>query len=286
MCEENTQTDAAATGASVEAKIAQGLGKVDAIVEKVLGIVGDRPWEKWLSICNCYVSRFLPAAIALAGVLAFVIGLISAIRYDMPISSIFSCLGILVMTAFSMHLAPKALALSRSFIEKGELESMRPELIYINKVLFGLGGILAAVCLLFQFDGESLVAALVIALFAVLCIIVYSNPAIVGVKADYPQNSVEETVTLMMFPIKFVLALLTPIIGLAVVGGVVYGIVLLFDNGMSAAIELLVTALVPFLLPLAVYFIYLLLTFGFEFYRALVSVPRRLEDVRKALSGK
>lgn len=271
---------------SVEKKITTHLDKVDAFVGKITGLVGDHPWEKWLGVCNTYVGRFMPIAIALAGVLAFIIGLVTAIRYDAPISIVFATLAILVLTAFAMHLAPKALSLTRSFVEKGELEAMRPEYIYINKVLLGLGGLIVAVCLLLRFDGDLLMPALVLGFIALLSIIVYSNPGIVGVKAAYPQNSVEEVITILMFPIKVLLALLTPVIGLAVVGGIVYGIVSLFDSGMNAAIAFLVTALLPFLLPLAVYFIYLILTFGLELYRAFVSLPRRLEDIRKAIAGK
>ena len=139
--------------------------------------------------------------------------------------------------------------------------------------------------LLFQFNRDACVAALVVVLVAVLSIIVFSNPAIVGVKADYPQNSVEEIITILMFPLKLILALLTPIIGIAVIVGLVYGVVQLFDDGTDATMVFLATAIAPLLVPLAVYFAYLSLTFVFELYRAIVSVPRRLEEIRKAVSG-
>ena len=289
MSEENTAPETSETvssAESVEKKIAAHLGKVDAFVEKVIGLVGDLPWEKWLGVCNAYVGRFMPLAIALAGVLAFAVAFITVIRVDSPVSLVFATLAILVLTAFSMHLAPKALALTRSFVEKGEQEVMRPEFIYINKVLLGLGGVIVAVCLILRFDRFFSAIGLVVGLVAILSIIVFSNPGIVGVKAGYPQNTVEEVITLLMFPIKVVLALLTPVIGLAVVGGVVYGLVTLFRDGIMAATVLLVTALLPFLLPLAMYFLYLVLTFGLELYRAFVSLPRRLEDIRKAIAEK
>lgn len=271
---------------SAEAKINENLGKVDACVEKALGFIGNHPWEKWLEKFNVYIARFLPAVIALSGVVAFIVGLVVAIRYDMPVSVVLSCLFILVVTAFSMHLAPKALALARSLVEKGEQGAMRPELVYINKVVFGLGGFVAALYLILQFNEDAFVCALVVALVAVLAIIVFSNPAIVGVKVDYPQNSVEEIITILMFPLKLILALLTPIIGIAVIGGLVYGVVKLFDDGMPATIAFLAVAIMPLVVPIVVYFSYLLLTFGFELYRALVSVPRRLEEIRKAVSEK
>ena len=270
---------------SAEAKINANLGKVDACVEKALGLIGNHPWEKWLGTFNGYIERFLPAVIALSGVAAFAVGLVVAIRYDMPISVVLSCVIILVLTAFSMHLAPKSLSLARSLVEKGELAAMRPEYVYINKVLWGLGGLVASLYLLLQFDTDAFICALVVALIAMISIIVYSNPAIAGVKIDYPQNSVEEIITILMFPLKLILALLTPIIGIAVVIGLVYGVVQLFDDGTSATMVFLATAIAPLLVPLAVYFSYLLLTFVFELYRAIVSVPRRLEEIRKAVSG-
>ncbi len=270
---------------SAEARITEKLGKVDGYVEKALGVIGNHPWESWLETVNGYVGIFLPAVIALVGVAASLIGFVVAIRYDMPVSVVLSSLFILVVTAFSMHLAPKALSLARSLVEKGELAAMRPEYIYINKVILGLGGLVAALYLIVQFNRDAFVAALGVILVAVLSIIVFSNPAIVGVKAGYPQNSVEEIITILMFPFKLILALLTPIIGIAVIAGLVYGVVKLFDAGTVATQVFLATAIMPLLVPLAVYFAYLLLTFVFELYRAIVSVPRRLEEIRKAVSG-
>lgn len=286
MSEENLVASPETPAESVENKIAKQLGKVDAFVDKIVGIVGARPWEKWLGICNDYISRFLPAAIALAGVASFVVGLVVSIKYDMPVSVVIATLAILVLTAFSMHLAPKALSLSRSFVEKGEAEVMRPEFIYINKVLLGIGGLLAAICLLLRFDSDLVVPALVIGIVALIAIVVYSNPGMVGVKEGYPKNVVEELITISMFPVKIFLALLTPIIGLAVVGGVVYGVIEMFNDGITAATVFLVTALLPFALPMIAYFLYLVLMFLFDFYRAMVSIPRRLEDVRKAIAEK
>lgn len=290
MSEESIKNEVPASAtsgsASVEAKITQGLSKIDGIVEKVLGVVGDHPWERWLSVGNSFIGKYLPFAIVLSGVLAFVLGLVFVIRYDMPISTVLSCFAILLVTAFSMHLSPKALALSRSFIEKGEDEAMRPELIYINKVICGLGGLVAAIFMLLQFNSDAFILAIILAVISLLSIIIYSNPGIVGVKADYPHNSVEEIITILMFPLKALLALLTPILGIAVVAGFVGGIVKLFDNSLIASIVLLGTAIVPLLLPVVVYFAYLILMFLFDICRSLVSIPRRLEDIRKAISDK
>jgi len=260
--------------------------KVDSFIDKLLGLVGNHPWEAWLAKFNGWVGAYLPAVIAVSGVLAFFTGLVSAIRYELPFSFVIGLFGILVGTLFSIHLTPKALSLSRSFIEKGELNAMRPELLYILKVVLGLGGIVLAIYLILQFNCDAFITALISLGVAVLAIIIFSNPAIVGIKADYPTNGVEEAITILLFPVKFLLALLTFIVGVGTVGLSVYGIVQLFSSGIEGGAYLLVAALLPFLLPIVVYFVYLCTAFLLDFYRALVSIPRKLDDVRKAIEAK
>lgn len=270
------------TGASkmVTEKISQYSGKVDGFVERVLGVIGDHPWDTWLNVVNGYITKFLPAAIALAGVLACATGLIMLIKNDAPFSWVLRALCILIPVAFSMHLAPKALALTRSFIENGEKEVIRPELMYIMKVLLGLGGLLLGVYLLLNFDSNLVVTAIIAIVVAILLIICLERPCIVGVKAGYPVNCVEEVIALVMFPIRVIIALITPLIGIAAVGGLVYGVVQWFNDGLSAVAAFAATAIVPFLLPLAVYLGYIVLVLTLDLYKAIVSVPRKLDELK------
>lgn len=269
------------TSKKVTEKISEYSGKADALVEGALGIIGNRPWDSWLGTANKYISMFLPAVIALAGVLSCLTGLITMIKADARFSVVVKQLFILVPVLFAMHLAPKALALTRSFIEKGETAVIRPELMYIMKVIFGIGGILLGVYLLLNFDKDLVVMAIAALIFAVLMIICLERPGIVGVKAGYPVNCVEEVIALVLFPVRVLIALLTLLIGMAAVGGLVYGIVQWFDYGLSAAIAFGATALVPFVVPLIVYFIYLVVVFTLDFYRAIVSIPRKLDEMKK-----
>ena len=269
------------TSRKVTEKIDEYSGKVDALVESALGIIGNRPWDSWLATANKYISKFLPAAIALAGVLACVTGLITMIKADAPFSWVVKQFFILVPVLFAMHLAPKALALTRSFIEKGESAVIRPELMYIMKVIFGIGGILLGVYLLLNFDKDLVGVAIASIVFAVLMIICLERPGIVGVQSGYPSNCVEEVIALVLFPVRVLIALLTLLVGLAVVCGLVYGVVQWFDNGFSAAIAFCTTALAPFVVPLAVYFIYLVVVFVLDFFRAIISVPRKLDEMKK-----
>ena len=93
MSEENANvgetaetTESTDTSKMVTEKISEYSGKVDALVESALGIIGNRPWDSWLGTANKYISKFLPAAIALAGVLACLTGLVTMIKNDAPFS--------------------------------------------------------------------------------------------------------------------------------------------------------------------------------------------------------
>lgn len=288
MSEENANVGASAettksndTSRKVTDKISEYSGKVDTSIESVLGIVGNRPWDSWVAIANKYISKFLPAAIALAGALACLTGLICIIKQDAPFSWVVKLFSFLVPVLFAMHLAPKALALTRSFIEKGEPAVIRPELMYIMKVIFGIGGILLGAYLLLNFDKELVVPAIVVIIFAVLMIICLERPGIVGVKPGYPTNCVEEVLALVLFPIRMIIALLTLLVGAAVVGAFVYGIVMWFDDGVIAAVVFGITAIAPFVVPLIVYVTYLFVVFMLDFYKAIVSVPRKLDELKK-----
>ncbi len=262
-------------------KISDYSGKVDAWVEKLLGIVGDHPWMDWLAKLNGWIVKFLPAGIALAGLLSIGTYLVTFIKMDAPISYVFKPFLVLIPTVFAMHLAPKALSLTRSFVEKGEVEAIRPEMLYIMKVVFGLGGLLLAIAGILTFEKDGFLAAIILIVLSVLMIICLQNPSMVKVKAGYPTNCVEEAITLILFPLRVVLAFFTPIIGIAVVGGIIYGIVCTFESGLEAATVFVATAVVPFLLPLIVYYIYLMVMFTIDFYRAIVSIPRKLDEINK-----
>lgn len=264
-------------------------GKVDAVVEKGLNLVGDHPWEDWMKVFTGFASKFLPAVIALSGLVGFLVGLIMSIKNDAPFSVVMGNLGILVATVFSMHLASKALALPQSFISKNEPEAVRPELLYILKVLLGLGGIVMAVVLLLQFSSYLVEPAIYLVILSLVTIIVFTRPALVGIKADYPKNAVEEFLTLAMLPLKTVLALLPFIVVVSTIGGFVYGLTMFFKGQfaiMASPLIFTAAAVAPLLLPLVVYAVYLIVSFTLDIYRSLVSIPRKLDEVRQAIENK
>ena len=272
--------------ANVTAKVEEVETKVDGLVDWALNLVGDHPWEAWLAVANKYVSMFLPLAIAAAGVLACVTGLVVTIKHDAPFSMVMNNLWVLLPTLFALHLAPKALALARSFVEKGGMECVRPELLYILKVVNGLGGVILAAYLLLQFDKDAAVSALAVLVFAAISIIVCTRPGVAGMKAATPANVVEEVFGIFLMPFKIVLALLTVLVGVAAVGGLAYGVSLMFDSGLFAATVLSGTAVMPFVLPMAVYLTMLLALFVVDFCRALAQIPAKLDEVKGAVAGK
>ena len=270
----------------IAGKVAGCAGKVDAAVGKCLGLVENHPWEDWLAAANGFIGRFLPLVIGVSGVLAFAVGLVTAIRYDLPFSFVLGNVGILVAALFSMHLAPKAMALPRSFIEKAEPDAVRPELLYIAKILLGLGGLVVSVWLLLQFDGGALATAIALAVDSFLALVVLSHPGLIGLKAGYPTNAVEETITILLFPLKFLLSLLTLVVGLTTVVLLVVGVVNVFSNGGEAFADFSAAALAPVVVPLGAYVAYLAIMFVLDLYRAVVSLPRKLDELRRAVESR
>ena len=274
------------TTENVADKVAGCTGKIDAAIGKCLGLVENHPWEDWLAAANGFIGKFLPLVIGVSGVLAFAVGLVTAIRYDARFSFVLANAGLLVAALFSMHLAPKAMSLPRSFIEKAEAEAARPELLYIAKIVFGVGGLVLAVGLLLEFTSDAVGGALAMAAVALLAIVVFSHPGLVGLKADYPTNAVEESITILLFPLKLVLSLLTLVVGVVSVVFLVRGVVDVFSSGQQAVSDFTVSALAPAVVPVCAYAAYLTLVFVLDLYRAVVSLPRKVDDLRKAVESK
>ena len=269
--------------ADVEKKsVEKYVNVVDRSIGKALGLVENHPWESWLTSVNALVVRVVPLFIAVAAVLGFLVGLILAIKYDMPISRVFSIMVILLVGLLAMHLSPKTIGLSSSLLSKREEDAVRPELLYILKVLLSFGGLCFGIYLLFQFSGITTVFALCAFLIAFLALVLLSHPAIIGTKADYPTNVVEEGCALVLIPLKIVLALLPLLLGIGCVVGLVMGVVKMFSNGAMALSVFVGTVLLPFFLPLIVYYCFLTLVGFIDFISGIASIPRKLDEVKKA----
>lgn len=255
-------------------------GKVDELVNRGLGFITEHPWERWIECVNKYVSMFLPAVIAIAGVLGVVLGIVFAIKNDFPFKFVVYFLLAIVPVALSMHLSGKAAGLAKSFLTKREAYAVRPELLYIVKAVCGLGSVAAAIALVLEFNADLLIAAVVILFLAALVMIVVSHPELIGFKSDYPTNAVEEGIAIVLFPIHILISFLPIITGLATVGTFVYAVrTLLFESAELSTAIFIADSLLPLVIPLVAYFFYLSTVFFLDLYRAVVSIPRKLDEV-------
>lgn len=262
-------------------KACEYLNKVDVGFAKVLGIFENHPWEAWLAAANRFFDKILPFVIAAAGVLAFLTGLVMTLKKDYMSFPFVVDIAILVGTLFAIHLVPKTLALPRSFLANREPDAMRPELLHILKTVLGLGGLIVAIVLILQFEVEPLIFGLIVAIVSFIHLIVFSHPAIIGAKADYPTNIVEEFIGILLVPLKILLSLLTIFVGLASVLLFVIGLIQIFDNGGDATLSFLFSAFAPLAIPITVYVVYLFTVFLLDLYRAIVCLPRKLDGLRK-----
>lgn len=263
--------------------------KINAAIAKTVGILDDHPWEKWVAETNNCIGKWLPFVVAAAGVVGFLTGFITSVRANLPFGAVIGNLGFLVAALVSMHLTPKALALPRAFLEKREPDPMRPELLYILKTNICFGTFIAAVILILRFDGDAFATALVTLAAGALLTIVFGTPSLIGVKADHPQNAIEEALCILLLPLKFALSLITPVVGVGTVVLFGLGVAKLFERyygGFAALPFFAFAVLAPVAIPLAVYLAYLVVTFTLDLYRAIVAVPRKLDEVRKALEDK
>ena len=263
--------------------------KINTCIVKTIGLLDNHPWERWVSVANDFIGKWLPFIVAIAGIAAFLVGFISGVRAQLPFSAVIANLGILAGTFLAMHLTPKALALPRSFLEKREADPMRPELLYILKVNACFGALVAAGILILQFDGNAFLMALQILAIGALLTVVFGNPALIGIKATHPQNAIEEVLCIFLLPLKLALSLLTLVVGIGTVALFVWGIEKLFDRssiGFESMPLFGSAVLAPVAIPLAVYLLYLVVMFFLDLYRAIVAIPRKLDEVRKALEDK
>ena len=164
---------------------------------------------------------------------------------------------------------------------------IRPELAYILKVILAIGGLVFSIRSFLACTGQGVLIGLVSLVVSVLSAIVFTRPEFIGMKYGYPTNCVEETISLLLLPVKIVFTLCTLLVGIGVVGGLFYGIYLWIDmGGFSASAVLSGVAYAPVLFPLAAYVAYLAMVFLLDLYRSVCSIPRKLDDVRKAIESK
>ena len=263
------------SGSGIESKITGIFDKMNSCIDKTLGFITDHPWANWLKVGEKYVLRYLPFAVAFLGALTLLSTIIVACRADLGFGTVLKgLLGLVVLVAFVLYLLPKTTTLVTSLLDNREDEVIRPQVLGVMKTV----GLVFAASLLFS--GCDFVQVLVVLVVSLVLVVLAANPKIMGVKADCPPNYSEELITLCLLPYKVFASLFTYVIAGLVVGGLVMGLIELFDSefySVEAIATFAGTLVLVVVLPLIVYFIYLLVNFSAEIIRAIVSLPKKLD---------
>lgn len=274
MSETNTAVEN--SGAGFEAKITGIFDKMNSCIDKALGFITNHPWAHWLKVGEKYVLRYLPFAVAFLGLLAILSTIVVACRADLGFGTVLKgLLGLVVLSAFVLYLLPKTSALVTSLLENREDEAVRPQLLGVMKTM----GLIITASLLFN-PASDLAFVLVVLVVSLVLVILATNPKIMGVKAEAPKNYAEEFITLCLLPYKVFVSLFTYVIAGLVIGGVVIGLTALFESefySVEAVATFAGTLVLTVVLPLIVYFIYLVVNFFAEIVRAIVSLPKKLD---------
>lgn len=264
-----------------ESKITGIFDKMNSCFDKALSFITNHPWAYWLKVGEKYVLRYLPFAVAFLGLLTIFSTIVVACRADLEFGTVLkSLLGLVVLSAFVLYLLPKTSTLVSSRLENSEDEAVRPQLLGVIKTM----GFIITASLLFNpasdLEIEPVVLVPVVLVVSLVLVILAANPKIMGVKAETPKSYTEEFITLCLLPYKVFVSLFTYVIAGLVIGGVVIGLVALFESEFYSieAVETFAGTLVlTVILPLIVYFIYLFVNFFAEIVRAIVSLPKKLD---------
>lgn len=276
--------------AADEPKVVQAVSKVGLLVEKVMDLIGGHPWDKWLRTAFYYTKRFIPAVIALIGVVAIISMLVVAVRAELKFGETIGALVYpLLLTPLAILLTPWAIKLMQGFAEKSDDLDVRSELVYLMRGVFGFGGVIFSMCIFTQFESSIVDYGLIALAVGLASIIVFSCPSIIGIRVKKPANIVDEVCALIMLPVKAAVCLIVPLIAVFLVYGFYDGFMALCDSEFESplGIEAMIDAMtVPLITPLAVYVVYLLCASICLIYRAVAGVPQKLDDIRKAIEEK
>lgn len=274
-----SETNVENSASGIEAKITGFNEKIISRVDKTLGYITDHPWADWFKTGEKYILRYLPIAVAALGVLTLVSFLVVSFCADIGIATVAKVLlGLAIAIAFVLYLLPKTTTLVTSLLDNREDEAVRPQILGVMKT----GGLLFAASLLLNPESD-FVAAIIVLILSLILVVLATNPKIMGVKAECPQNYAEELITLCLLPYKVLAAFFTYIIAGLVLGGLIVGMSELFGSGfesVEAIVTLSGTLIFVVALPLIVYFMYLFVNFFAEIIRAIVSIPKKLDELR------
>ncbi len=270
------------TGSTVVAKITGIFDTMNAGIDKAFDFLTDHPWADWIKIGEKFIVKYLPFLVVVLGFWAFLSTFIIAVCCEMPFGDTLKYLaGFVLLTVFVLYLLPKTITLITSLHDNREDEAVRPQVLGALKavgLLFGASLLMAPYC-----DPAAFSVAIGLSL---VLIILASNPKIMGVKAACPQSFAEELITICLLPYKIFISFFAYIITLVALGGLGYGLSIICEYGFDSyesemAISTFSGTLVLLVsLPLIVYFLYLSVNFFAEIVRAIVALPKKLDELR------
>ena len=228
--------------------------------------------EKVIKTVFDYMERFTIIIIILSGIWYTIRGIDQSrnqLFFDFRLPMIAFIIGAPFLTILSAVLAPKTLKLARSTQDNNTIILIRPEYLYIIKVL------LVILIVFFFFSGIGILL-LPIAL-VLLC--VFCKPQLVGVKAGSPSNAVVELMALILLPYRVVMFMLSPSTVIVAIICFVLGIYFNSLNLLGLAIS------IPFSLPLLAYSFYLFSVFLAEFFQAICCIPSKIDKVHETISA-
>lgn len=257
-------------------KIASILGLGDKFIDDFLNLIGKHPWDCWMKKANEHLDVYLQLFMVFSGLVGIIYNLAMFIRYEMPGGFYRMLLGAFIVLAFAFLLTPKTLALPRKLLSYDRKEEIRPEVLDILRLLFGLGGfVVAAICLL----SAEVEAAIAAAIIGALMTIVTKNPAMLGYEACPPKNCLSEAVGLLMFPVRLVFVLMTPLIAIGSLVAFGYGFVAMCREGYDFGVCFAIPAGLTTIVPIVSYLIYICYYWSIDLVCGIASIPSKLDKL-------
>ncbi len=260
-------------------KVSDIFETMNSFIDKMLSFFTDHPWADWIKTGEKFIIKYLPFLVAGLGFWAFISTFIIAVNSNLPFGdTIKSLIGFVLLTVFVLYLMPKTTTLITSLHDNREDEAVRPQVLGAVKAI----GLLFGASMLVMPECDFAVISVLVGLSIVL-IILASNPKIMGLKAAAPRSFAEELITICLLPYRILVSLFAYFLTLVALGGLIYGFWALCETEFSSPEPILIflgTLVLVVVLPLIVYFMYLSVNFFAEIVRAVVALPKKLDDLR------
>ena len=180
----------------------------------------------------------------------------------------------LLIIVVSLVLVVKTMQLARSLMVNRWRMSVRPEVLYLLKMLCIAGFFWSFFC---AFQKPIYFAFLPIYPLALLTL---SRPEIINLKVEVPKNAVEEALAIFLAVPSFFLAFLSPILWLVALGTFIWGFV------PEWTFCFLVSIAAPVIVPVFVYLLYITIMYFIDLISILINLLSSVDEIKKKLEEK